>query len=214
MAISSSISASDTDGDSLSYSVTGNPLHGLVVLNPVTGTFTYTPNINYNGTDAFVVTISDGNGGTTTSTVTIGVNPLNDAPVTVADSITVNEGGTATLLESGASSVLANDSDAENSPLSAILVSGPAHGTLTLNANGTFSYTHNGSETTSDSFTYTINDAAGATASAEVARTATARRRVEVSTIGGERHLRGAGFADRVIPVKRALARGWPSGGR
>ena len=158
VAVPGQIVASDLDGDTLAYAISGLPTNGSVTLNPATGSFIYTPNTNYNGSDSFVVTISDGNGGTTTSTVTIGVNPLNDAPVTVADSITVNEGGTATLLESGASSVLANDSDAENSPLSAILVSGPAHGTLTLNANGTFSYTHNGSETTSDSFTYRAND--------------------------------------------------------
>ena len=88
----------------------------------------------------------------------IGVTPVNDAPVAVADSITVAEGGTATVLVGGATSVLANDSDAENNTLSAILVSGPANGTLTLNANGTFSYTHNGSETTTDSFTYKVND--------------------------------------------------------
>ncbi|UUA74144.1 retention module-containing protein [Cellvibrio sp. QJXJ] len=158
VAVPGQIIASDLDGDTLAYAVTGVPTNGVVTLNPATGSFIYTPNANYNGSDSFVVTISDGNGGTTTSTVTIGVTPVNDAPVTVADSITVNEGGTATLLESGASSVLANDSDAENSPLSAILVSGPAHGTLMLNANGTFSYTHNGSETTSDSFTYRAND--------------------------------------------------------
>ncbi|MBJ9987004.1 tandem-95 repeat protein, partial [Acinetobacter sp. S40] len=88
----------------------------------------------------------------------INVTPVNDAPVAVADTINVNEGGTASILVGGASSVLSNDSDAENDLLSAVLVSGPAHGSLTLNADGTFSYVHDGSESTSDSFSYKAND--------------------------------------------------------
>jgi VCBS repeat-containing protein len=156
--LNGSILATDSDGGALTYAVTGNATNGSVSLDPSTGAFTYTPNANYNGSDSFVVTISDGNGGSTTSTINVGVTPLNDAPVAVADSISVLEGGTATVLVSGASSVLANDSDVEGNALSAVLVTGPAHGTLTLNANGTFSYTHDGSETTSDSFTYRAND--------------------------------------------------------
>ncbi|WP_262880161.1 retention module-containing protein [Pseudomonas paralcaligenes] len=156
--ISSTVTGADIEGDTLSFATTGAPSNGSVVLNPATGAFTYTPNAGYNGPDSFVVTVSDGNGGFATSTVTIGVNPLNDAPVSLADSIVVAEGGTATVLVGGATSVLANDSDADGDPLSAILVSGPVNGTLTLNADGTFSYTHNGSETTADSFTYRAND--------------------------------------------------------
>ncbi|MEN0039464.1 MAG: Ig-like domain-containing protein [Cellvibrio sp.] len=250
-----SISASDPDGDTLSFSVTGAPTNGTVVLNAATGTFTYTPTTGYSGSDSFVVTISDGNGGTTTSTVTIGVNavnnaptaaddtattdeslavtiavrandvdpdgdtltvtgvtqgangsvvidavtgnpiytpnagftgtdtftytiedgrggidtatvtvtvnavgPVNNAPVAVADAITVAEGGVATTLVGGATSLLTNDTDADGDPLTAVLVTGPSNGTLTLNPNGTFSYIHNGSETTTDSFTYKVND--------------------------------------------------------
>ena len=56
--------------------------------------------------------------------------------------------------------MLANDTDADlpADPLTAILVTGPAHGSLTLNPDGTFSYTHDGSETVTDSFTYKVND--------------------------------------------------------
>lgn len=83
---------------------------------------------------------------------------LNDAPIAVADQMTVVEGGTVVTLVGGASSVLTNDTDTENNNLIAVLVSDVSNGTLTLNSNGTFSYVHNGSKTTSDSFTYKAND--------------------------------------------------------
>jgi VCBS repeat-containing protein len=83
--------------------------------------------------------------------------------VALADAITVNEGATVTTLDSGAASVLANDSDADlpNDTLSATIGVGPAHGSLTLNADGTFSYTHDGTENFSDVFTYIVSDADG-----------------------------------------------------
>src|SRR5437667_8361636 len=56
------------------------------------------------------------------------------------------------------SSALANDTDAEGNTLTATKLSDPAHGSVTLNANGTFSYSHDGSETSSDSFTYKTCD--------------------------------------------------------
>jgi VCBS repeat-containing protein len=83
---------------------------------------------------------------------------LNDAPIAVADEMTVAKGGTATTLVGGASSVLSNDTDADDTTLTAVLVAGVSNGTLTLNSNGTFSYVHNGSATTTDSFTYKAND--------------------------------------------------------
>lgn len=83
---------------------------------------------------------------------------LNNSPVAVADSFIVALNGTATVLDGGKASVLANDSDVENNVLSAILVSSPTNGTLILNSDGTFSYVHNGSNTTEDDFSYKAND--------------------------------------------------------
>jgi VCBS repeat-containing protein len=83
---------------------------------------------------------------------------INETPIAVEDQIIVAHGGTATTLVGGASSLLTNDTDTENNILTAVLVSGVTNGTLTLNSNGTFIYVHNGSETTSDSFTYNAND--------------------------------------------------------
>src|SRR5437773_1906616 len=96
--------------------------------------------------------------GSRPATVSLTVTPVNDAPAASNDSATVAEGGTVTALDSTAASVLADDTDAEGNTLTATKLSDPAHGSVTLNADGTFSYSHDGSETTSDSFTYKACD--------------------------------------------------------
>src|SRR5690606_29986768 len=61
--VSGQILASDVDGDVLTYEITGFAGSGTVVLDPATGSFTYTPDQDYYGNDSFVVTITDGQGG-------------------------------------------------------------------------------------------------------------------------------------------------------
>ena len=92
------------------------------------------------------------------ATVSVTVTPVNDAPVAVANAATVAESG-ATAID-----LAANDTDVDNAlDLTSIqIVAGPANGSVVINGDGTVNYTHNGSETTADSFTYTIRDAAGA----------------------------------------------------
>jgi VCBS repeat-containing protein len=79
----------------------------------------------------------------------------NQAPVATADTYGTAED---TPLPVNAPGVLANDSDPDNDPLSAGLVSGPSHGTLTLNPDGSFVYTPATNHTGSDSFTYQASD--------------------------------------------------------
>lgn len=151
----------DADGDSLTVTGVSQGAQGSVVIDAITGNPVYAPNSGFSGNDSFTYTISDGNGGSATASVTVTVQAVpagNQPPVAVADAISVAEGSTATVLVGGSPSLLANDTDPDGNPLVALLVTGPAHGTLTLNANGTFSYTHDGSETTSDSFTYRASD--------------------------------------------------------
>ena len=81
---------------------------------------------------------------------------VNQPPVAVNDSYSTNEDAP---LTTGAPGVLANDTDPDNDPLTAVLVSGPSHGTLTLNADGSFTYTPNLNYNGIDSFTYKANDA-------------------------------------------------------
>jgi VCBS repeat-containing protein len=89
------------------------------------------------------------------ATVSITVIALNQAPVAVNDSYTTNED---VVLNVAAPGVLANDTDANGNPLTAAVVTGPTKGTLTLNANGSFTYTPNANTNGSDSFTYRAND--------------------------------------------------------
>jgi len=134
------------------------PASGTLELN-ADGSFVYTPPGDFNGTVTFKYRVNDG---TTTSdpiTVTLTVAAVNDPPVAVADSYTVNED--ATLTVDAASGVLANDTDVEGDAKTAEVVTNPTHGTLTLNANGSFTYTPTGNYSGPDSFTYRAKDANG-----------------------------------------------------
>jgi len=79
----------------------------------------------------------------------------NTPPVANNDSYSINEDAPLSIAAPG---VLGNDTDAEHNPLTAVLLTGPAHGTLTLNANGSFTYTPAANYNGSDSFTYKAND--------------------------------------------------------
>ena len=128
---------------------------GTLTLN-ADGSLSYTHDGSETTSDSFTYKANDGLLDSNIATVSISVTAVDDAPVAVDDAYTVDEG--ATLDVAAALGVLSNDTDAEMSPLTAVQVSAPSHGTLTLNADGSFSYTHDGSETTSDSFTYKAND--------------------------------------------------------
>ena len=153
----------DQDGDSVSVVFIGQPQNGVLVDNN-DGTYEYTPNANFNGSDALTYQIADGNGGTSTSVVRIQVSPLNDLPTANSDSYSVSEGRSLNV----ATGVLVNDNDVDGDVLTARLVSAPANGQLTLNPNGSFVYVHDGSETTVDSFQYEAVDSRGAPSRATV----------------------------------------------
>ena len=148
----------DTDADGDSPTVTrlnGSPTltattsHGAVVTINADGSYTYDPTgsatltalgVGAQATDSFTYTIDDGHGGTSTATVSITVTGVNDPPVANDDNYSVAAGRT---LNDG-SSVLTNDTDADGDTLTATVVDQPAHGTVSLNPDGTFSYTNDG----------------------------------------------------------------------
>ncbi|SDG17401.1 Ig-like domain-containing protein [Pelagibacterium luteolum] len=154
----------DADGDTLVVSGVGTPANGVAVLNG-NGTITYTPHANFFGNDSFSYTLSDGKGGQSTGQVSVTVNPVNDAPVATGDTASVNEGGNVVV------TVLSNDSDIDGDALSVSGVGTPSNGTAVINSNGTITYTPNAGYTGPDSFSYTINDGKGGTATASVAVT-------------------------------------------
>ena len=82
------------------------------------------------------------------------------ASISVQDAITVLEGGTVTTISGGATSVLSNDSDPEGDSMTTDLVTNTINGVLALSATGSFTYTHDDSETTTDSFSYRAYDGA------------------------------------------------------
>lgn len=121
---------------------------------------TYTPNPNFTGTDMFTYRSTDGTAISNTANVTVTVSNENDSPAASPDAYAVVAGET---LDVTAPGVLANDSDPDGDPLTAVLDTDAAGGTLNLNLDGGFVYTPNAG-TTNDTFTYFAND--GATNSA------------------------------------------------
>ncbi len=77
--ITNAFPASDVDGDVLSFAILTGPTHGSVVIN-ANGTYTYTPNANYTGTDSFTFRANDGDLNSSAATVNVTVNAVNDAP--------------------------------------------------------------------------------------------------------------------------------------
>jgi VCBS repeat-containing protein len=144
----------DPDGDPLTAALVTGPSHGSLTLNP-NGSFSYTPAGNFAGGDSFTYRASDGTLTSNPATVAITVTATNDTPAGVADAYTTAED---TVLTVPAPGVLGNDSDPDGDPLTAALVTGPSHGTLTLNPNGSFSYSPAGNFNDGDSFTYRASD--------------------------------------------------------
>ncbi|NQT38245.1 MAG: tandem-95 repeat protein, partial [Planctomycetes bacterium] len=141
----------EVDGDPLEAILDVDVEHGTLQLAP-NGSFSYRADEHYYGPDSFTYHVNDGLGDSNITTVDILITPVNDPPVAVPDSATVAEGGTIALLDSGQASVLANDTDADlpGDVLTAVLDADVAFGVLTLNGDGTFSYTHDGSENFAD----------------------------------------------------------------
>ncbi len=156
---------SDADGDPMTVTVMTGPANGILSL-ASNGSFTYTPNANFNGSDSFTYEISDGTDVSSPVNVTLNVAAVNDTPVAVNDTATTSEDTPVTI------PVLSNDSDVDGTTPS---VSGSTPGTSgTVSCSATdCTYTPNLNFNGTDSFTYTITDGS-ATATATVSITVTA----------------------------------------
>jgi len=138
----------DIDNSTLTYSIVAPPAHGtlscLDCANP-----TYTPDLNYTGTDSFTYKANDGTGDSNVATVTITITPVNDAPVAKDQAVSIPE-DTPTLIALPATDV---DSDV----LASTIITGPTHGVLS-GSGAQITYTPNLNYFGPDSFTFKVND--------------------------------------------------------
>jgi uncharacterized membrane protein len=169
----------DADGDPLTVAGVTQPEHGTVTVNP-DGTITYTPADGFIGTDTFSYTATDGKGGSGSASITVAVRSssgggaggsgtggtsgagVNHNPVVNGDGVATQPGVPVTI------AVLANDTDADGDPLTVAGVTQPGHGTATVNADGTITYTPAAGFVGTDTFTYTATDGRGGSGSAVV----------------------------------------------
>ncbi len=159
--------APDT-GETLTISAVGDPPHGTA-LNGSTSIL-YAPDADYFGDDVFTYTVSDGNGGFDTATITVTVSNLNDPPTAVDDTDTVAEDSSDNAID-----VLANDDDAPDTgeTLTVHAVGDPSHGTASDNDTNVL-YTPDADYSGSDVFTYTVSDGNGGFDTATVTITVSA----------------------------------------
>ncbi|WP_159739168.1 Ig-like domain-containing protein, partial [Vibrio atypicus] len=161
--VSGKLDATDVDGDDLTFVKGNDPQNGSVTVD-ADGNWTYTPNDDYNGSDSFTVVVSDGQGGTDTITVNIGVTPVNDDPEIVdgngaplGDDISVE-----TPEDTPVSGTL-NATDVDGDDLTFSKATDPQNGSVTVDADGNWTYTPNDDYNGSDSFTVVVSDGQGGT---------------------------------------------------
>jgi len=164
---------SDGDGDPLTIALIGDAGNGTVVLDdggtpgdPTDDVIVYTPDADFFGEDTFTYTIDDGRGLTSTASVTVTVDPQNDAPVGAADHFAAVFN---TPLVIVVADLLGNDTDADGDPLSLGSFTQPANGTLVDNGDGTLTYTPDPGYHGTDGFTYVASDGTANSAPVAVA---------------------------------------------
>jgi VCBS repeat-containing protein len=157
--VQGTLSASDPDGDPLTFALATPASHGTATISATNGAFTYTPAADYHGPDSFGFTVSDGRGGSASATVSVTVTPVNDPPTASApDSVTTQEGTAVTV------SVTASDVDGDPLQLS---VTRATNGSATVSGSSvTFTPAANFSGT--GSFSWQVSDGHGGTATGNV----------------------------------------------
>lgn len=139
------------------------PKNGVLSVN-ADGTFSYTPNAGFFGIDSFIYQVTDGQGNIAQAGVLLQVHRTNTTPTAIPDDYTLEEDTTLTVNQ--ANGVLSNDRDADFDPITVDteVVGQPLHGTVSISADGSFSYTPDANFTGLDTFRYQIRDDSQATA--------------------------------------------------
>lgn len=157
------LTGTDVDENSLDFIIENQPVHG--VLSGPTSNLIYTPSLNYNGSDSFTFKAFDGSSYSEAATVSLTVTAVNDAPIADAQSVS--------LMEDGSVSIVLSGSDIEGNSLNFTIQTQPTHGSLSgTGANRT--YTPSANYYGNDSFTFVVNDGETNSAPATVGITVTA----------------------------------------
>jgi len=157
------LTGSDSDGDELTYAVVAGPANGT--LGGTAPDLTYTPAVDFNGTDSFTFQINDGNADSNVAMVSITVNPVEDIPVADDRSVTTSEDTAAAITLTG--------SDADGDPVTFSVVADPTNGSLSGTAPD-LTYTPAADFNGNDSFTYRASDGKADSPSATVSITVNA----------------------------------------
>ena len=156
---SQGVLANDED-ETATVTVQDSPSNGSLALN-ADGSFVYTPNQDFSGTDSFTYMATRNGNQSNVATATITVSPVNDAPVGSTDSFSTAED--VVLSVTAANGVLENDSDVDGDVLTASVVTEPTSGVLVLLSDGSVTYTPNAGFSGTDSFQYEVSDGTAST---------------------------------------------------
>jgi hypothetical protein len=144
--------------DPATLTVVDQPRHGSLEIR-ADGLVRYTHDGGEDSADSFTYVVDDSSGETSNlATVDVTIDPVNDPPVAADDAAAGDEGALVVI------DLAANDDDVDDGLdlASLLVITPPAFGTVTVNADGTVDYVHDGGETASDTFRYGIRDLAGA----------------------------------------------------
>lgn len=192
------VTATDPEGTAIAFSLDTAP--GGMTVGPETGFVTWTPAPAQVGAHPVVVRATDGSGLSSTQGFTVTVAPLERPPVASGDAYEVTAG---IALSVAAPGVLANDADPEGAPLTALLASGPTHGTLTLGGDGSFTYTASATFSGTDAFSYVASDGALASDPATVTLAVAAANQPPLAAgdAFAAPYRKNAGYAPQVLAV-------------
>jgi hypothetical protein len=192
------LDANDIDGDALDYGIASQPAHGaLSGFGPgvAAGTFevTYTPAVDFNGTDTFDFSVDDGKLGVDLGQVSLTVNPINDMPVADVQSVTLVENTDILIVLSG------SDLETSDSDLGYAITTAPSHGSLSQEGYNAFRYTPDPDYFGDDAFAFSVTDRGDPDDPAAVNTSTSAPAQVSIAVLEGNDAPVVDPVADRVI---------------
>lgn len=153
--LTGSATGSDPELSTLTYFLDSTTTNGSLTFSS-TGGYRYIPNANFNGSDSFTFHVSDGLLTSTSATISLTINPVNDTPV--ANTATLTAMGNSVVSSGNVSTGALTASDIDGDTLTFTLVTPPVHWLLSMTSTGYLSYTPALGYIGADTFTYRVND--------------------------------------------------------